>query len=88
MDVCGRLFYSQYADGVRSVGLRGGVAQIDLYQTVIPDNEKQNWPEQQVVTHRLALPLVAIAEINKLLNSMRDAVQVAVKQQEAERHKE
>lgn len=66
-----------YADGVHGVMLRGGVAHIDLYQVVAPGNEKQNQPEQRVVSHRLVLPLPALGELGQIIGSMRQAMEKA-----------
>jgi hypothetical protein len=76
-----------YADGVHGVMLRGGVAHIDLYQTITPGNEKQNQPEQRVVSHRLVLPLPALGELGQIISSMRQAMEKGAQRPQAETRK-
>lgn len=64
-----------YADGVHGIALRGGVAQIDLYQVVTPGNDKQ--PEQRVISQRLALPLNALNELAGILGKINQSVSSA-----------
>ena len=64
-----------YADGVHGIALRGGVAQIDLYQIVTPGNDKQ--PEQRVISQRLALPLNALNELAGILGRINQSVSSA-----------
>ena len=61
-----------YADGVHGIALRGGVAQIDLYQIVTPGNDKQ--PEQRVISQRIALPLNALNELAGILGRINRSV--------------
>ena len=63
-----------YADGVHGVMVSAGVAHIDLYQVIMPGNEKQKQPEQRVVSHRLVLPLSVLGEMGGIINSMRQAL--------------
>ncbi|MBY0271549.1 MAG: hypothetical protein K2X06_16965 [Burkholderiales bacterium] len=76
-----------YADGVHGVLLHGGVAHIDLYQVISPGNEKQNQPEQRVVSHRMVLPLAALGELGQIIGSMRQAAQKVAKQRATEPQK-
>ena len=69
-----------YADGIHGVMLRGGVAHIDLYQVVMPGNEKEKQPEQRVVSHRLVLPLPVLGELGGIINSMQQALAKARQQ--------
>lgn len=64
-----------YADGVHGIALRGGVAQIDLYQIVTPGNDKQ--PEQRVISQRLALPVNALNELAGILGKINQSVSSA-----------
>lgn len=73
-----------YADGVHGVLLHGGVAHIDLYQVISPGNEKQNQPEQRVVSHRMVLPLAALGELGQIIGTMRQAVQKVTKERAAD----
>ncbi|MBX3664457.1 MAG: hypothetical protein KF834_02110 [Burkholderiales bacterium] len=73
-----------YADGVHGVMLRGGVAHIDLYQTITPGNEKQSQPEQRVVSHRLVLPLPALGELGRIIGSLRQAMEKGAQRLQAE----
>jgi len=66
-----------FADGVHGIGLRGGVAHIDLYQVLVQEGEGR--PEQRVVSQRLVLSLPAAAELSKALSSMGAAIQKAAK---------
>lgn len=68
-----------YADGVHGVMVSAGVAHIDLYQVIMPGNEKQKQPEQRVVSHRLVVPLPALGELGRIINSMRQAASASLK---------
>jgi len=72
-----------YADGVQGIAVMGGVARIELYQTIVPGSDKQ--PEQRVITHRLVMPLAGLGDLSKALKSVGAALQQASEQRSKEK---
>ena len=58
-----------YADGVHTLALRGGVAQLDLFQT-LASTEKG---ESRVVTHRVVLPVQVVTGLMRMLSAAANA---------------
>lgn len=58
-----------YADGIHALSVRGGVVRIDLFQTLVESGKQ----EQQVVTHRIMLPVDAVNELMRMLQAVAKA---------------
>jgi len=60
-----------YVDGVMSLHLRAGVAKIDFYKVT---GQNQNNKEIRKISHRIILPTVALSELEKILNNMKQEI--------------
>jgi len=58
-----------YADGVQALAVKGGVVQLDLFQTLTVTQSQEN----RVVSHRLVLPVAAGNELLRMLHAMSKA---------------
>ncbi len=64
-----------FADGVSGLMGRRGVIKLDLYTVVGHDADANT--ETRQVTHRLVMPVAAVPELGKLLESMARAAKQA-----------
>jgi hypothetical protein len=55
-----------YADGVQALAVKGGVVQLDLFQTLTVTQSHEN----RVVSHRLVLPVAAVNDLLRMLQTM------------------
>jgi len=58
-----------YADGVQALAVKGGVVQLDLFQTLTSTQSQEN----RVVSHRLVLPVAAVNELLRMLQTISKA---------------
>jgi hypothetical protein len=58
-----------YADGIHALSVRSGVVRIDLFQTLVASGKQ----EQRMVTDRIVLPVDAVNELMRMLQTMAKA---------------
>jgi hypothetical protein len=69
-----------YVDGITGITGRGGVLKMDCYRVAGVDKKDQS--EIRQVTHRLVLPVVALAELAQAMQQVKETVKQA-KQKES-----